>query len=404
MPPRDPRHAARGRERNSMDAIYGHNLMLLPVLLVIAAIVPVVFRRAMIAGVVVEICLGALVGPHVLGLAEVGPVGAFMANFGLALLFLAAGFEMDPATMKGRTLTLAVGSWAASAGLALGATLLLAAAGLIEAPALTAIAIATTAVGVLMPILRDSRLLKSKYGEHVLAAGAIGEAGPLIALSLVMAQHAGAQSLILLAFGVGTLVVIVLAIRLQRTAFPRLVAETMHKSGQLPMRIALCVMMMFVVAAQSLEVDLVLGAFAAGVVMRFAIDPAHREAIAMRMDGIGPAFAVPIFFIISGMRLDIGALVADWRNLAMVPVFAVLMLLVRGGPVLLLYRGALDPRETRALALHLAVQISLVVATTQVAVSHGLMPGGQGAALVGAGMLTTLVFPVLAEIALRRRG
>lgn len=386
-----------------MDTFKDPGLILLALALLVSAAIPALLPRARIPGVVVEIGLGILIGPHVLGMVHPSVTGAFLAKLGMAMLFLIAGFEVDPATLKGQPLRLAAWGWVASLALALAAALALDASGLAAAPLLTALALSTTAIGVLMPIFRDGAILGTSYGSLVLAGGVAGEAAPVVALSLVLAgHHAAQQSLIMLGFGVAALAAMGLAIRAQRTTFPALLARTMHSSGQLPMRLAICVLFLFVALAENLNVDLVIGAFVAGLIVRFAMDGDHRTPIGTRIDGIGPAFLIPIFFIASGIRLDVAALVGDWRVAAMVPVYAALMLLARGVPVLLLYRGALPPPRRAALALHLGTQISLVVAIADVAVSRGLMPGGQGAALVGAGMLTTLVFPPLAQRLLDR--
>ena len=190
--------------------------------------------------------------------------------------------------------------------------------------------------------------------------------------------------------------------RAQEGYLARLFTRTIHTSGQLPMRLAISCMILVVVLAERLNIDLVLGAFIAGAVMRAALTSDQHEHMMARLDGIGSAFVVPIFFITSGVQLDVSALVSDWTALAMVPVYALLMLLVRGIPVMLMYGGVLSLTQRAALALHLGTQISLVVAITYIAVQRGLMPGGQAAALVGGGILTTILFPALSQRLMRR--
>ena len=82
----------------------------------------------------------------------------------------------------------------------------------------------------------------------------------------------------------------------------------------------------------------------------------------------------------------------------MAPLYAVLMLVARGLPALLLYRSDLSSRQRIGLAFHSGTQLSLVVAITGIAVGHDLMPGAQGAALVGGGILTMVLFPALARV------
>ena len=380
------------------------NLILVVLAMAIAAGIPALLPRLPLPGVVIEIVLGAIIGPQVLGLVHPGTIMNFLADFGLAMLFLMAGFEMDPAVLRGRPIGNALSGWIISAAIALGAALLLFEVGLARAPILTALALSTTAIGVLMPMLRDGRLLDPPYGPMVLAAGAIGEAAPVIALSLVLAgsAHAGSEALIMLAFAAGSFCAVVLAARQSGGHFATIVERTMWTSGQFPMRLTIVLLILLVVLSDQLEIDLVLGGFVAGAIVRAGLADRHREALATRLDGIGSGFLVPIFFITSGVRLDVATLLSDPIALAMVPIYALLMLAGRGLPVLFLYRADLNFQQRIALALHLSTQISVVVAITGIAVHRGMMPGAQGAALVGGGILTTILYPAIARRFLRQ--
>jgi Kef-type K+ transport system membrane component KefB len=224
------------------------------------------------------------------------------------------------------------------------------------------------------------------------------KAAPVIALSLVLARdRAPLQALIMLAFAAGAAGAVVLAARASGGHFAAIVARTMGTSGQLPMRLAICLLILLVVLSERLQIDLVVGAFVAGAVIRAALQHHHHEAFAARLDGLGSAFLVPIFFVTSGIRLDVAALFSDPVALMMVPVYALLMLVARGLPALLLYRADLSRSQRVALALHSGTQLSLVVAITSIAMHRGLMPGGQAAALVGGGILTVILFPALAR-------
>jgi Kef-type K+ transport system membrane component KefB len=370
----------------------------------VAAGLPALFPRLGIPGVVLEIAAGVLIGPQVLGLVHTGPIVGTLSTLGLCILFLLAGFEVDPDVLKGRPLRLAWRGWAASAVLACGATFALAAFGIIESPLLTALALTTTAVGALLPILRDAGRLAPPYGPVILATGAIGEAAPLIALSLILAGAAGApgQALILVGFAIGAAAAVFVAARTTHGHLAGVVARTMGSSGQFPLRLVLFLMVLLVALSEELRIDLVLGAFVAGAVVRAALPHHQHEALLTRLDGLGYGFLIPIFFIASGMRLDIMALVTDGRALAMVPVFALLMLAARGLPVLVLARGDLDAPRRQALALHAGTQLPLVVAIATIAVQGGVMPPWQAASLIGGGVLTMLVFPTLGLRRLRR--
>lgn len=370
----------------------------------VAAGIPALFPRLGIPGVVLEIAAGVLIGPHVLGLAEPGHTISVLAEAGLATLFLLAGFEVDPDVLSGRPLRLALRGWLLSAVLAMGVAFALAAGGLAAAPLFTGLALTTTAIGALLPILRDAGRLAPPYGPLILANGAIGEAAPLIALSLMLAGASGAigQGLILIGFALGAAAAVAFAARTSHGAFAGLVARTMASSGQFPLRLVMFVMVLMIVLSESLAIDLILGAFVAGAIARAAMPHDQHEALLARFDGLGYGLLIPVFFLASGMRIDLPGLLGSPRALVMVPVFAALMLLVRGLPALLLTRQDLDPPRRQALALHTGTQLPLVVAIAAIAERSGAMPGWQAASLVGAGIVTVLVYPTLGLRRLRQ--
>jgi Kef-type K+ transport system membrane component KefB len=378
------------------------NLIAVALAMALAAGIPALLPRLPVPGVVFEIILGALIGPQVLGLVHPEVTMSFLANFGLGMAFLMAGFEMNPAVLRGRPIHRALTGWIMTAVIALAAALLLSRARIAAAPLLTALALSTTSIGTLMPVLRDSGVLGPPYGPMVLAAGAVGEAAPVIALSLVLAGgYAPMQALIMLAFAAGAVGAVLLASRASGGVYARIVERTIETSGQLPIRLAICVLILLVVLSEQLQIDMVLGAFVAGAVVRASLERRYDETVSARLDGIGSAFLVPVFFVTSGVRLDVVALFSS--ALIMVPVYAALMLAARGIPGLLLYRSDLSFRRRLALALHSGTQLSLVVAITGIAVHRGLIAGGQGAALVGGGILTMLLFPALARLLLQER-
>ncbi len=293
----------------------------------VASLIPALFPRLGIPGVVLEIAAGVLIGPHVLGLAAPGPVITVIAGIGLATLLLLAGFEVDPDVLTGRPLRVALRGWLLSGVLAAGAAFGLAAMGLIAAPLLTGLALTTTAIGALLPILRDAGRLGPPYGPIILAVGAIGEAAPLIALSLILAGGAGAvgQGLVLIAFAAGAAAAVAMASRTSHGAFAALVARAMGSSGQFPLRLTMPVMVMLVVLSEGLRIDIVPGAFVAGAITRAAMPHSQHEDLLARFDGLGYGLLIPVFFLASGMHIDLPALMASPQALLMVPVFAVLI-------------------------------------------------------------------------------
>ena len=292
-----------------MEHVSTANLITVALAVAVAAGIPAMYPRLPVPGVVLEVVFGAIIGPQVLGMVHPGIAQDFLADLGLAMLFLMAGFEMDPAVLRGRPFRNALNGWVLTAVIAFAAAIWLGSDGFASAWLLTGLALSTTAIGALLPVLRDAGLLAAPYGPMVLAAGAIGEAAPLIVLTLVLAKgRAPEQALIMLAFAAGAFRAVVLAARASDGPFARIVEQTMETSGQLPMRLAIFMLILFVVLSEELGIDLILGAFTAGAVVRAALPQRYHNAMDARLDGIGSAFLVPLFFVISGTRLDVVAL------------------------------------------------------------------------------------------------
>jgi Kef-type K+ transport system membrane component KefB len=374
------------------------NLIYVGVAIAVAAAIPAMLPRLPLPGAVLEILLGILIGPQVLAIANTDFVLHFLADFGLGILFLMAGFEMSPAKLRGSPIRKAALGWMISAAIALCAGFLLTTIGVARAPLLTGLALCSTAIGILLPSLRDAGLLGTPYGAFVLAIGALGEGAPLLVLPVLLAHQSGAgsQVLVMVAFMACAVAAVAVASHVSRGAFAAVLERTMGTSGQLPMRLALCLLILLIMVSERFEIDFVLGAFVAGAVVRAAVPDYEHEAMAVRLDGIGSAFLVPVFFVNSGMNLDVTALMLDPATLAMVPAYVLLMLVVRGLPALVLYGTELRPTESAALAFHSATQLALVVAITGLAVGRDLMPSAQAASLVAAAALTVLLFPAIA--------
>lgn len=189
-----------------------------------AAVVPALLRFAILPAVVLEILFGVLIGPQGMGLVHQNQFLDVLSELGLAILFLIAGLEINPREVRGAPTRLALRGWAFSLVIALALGLDGQALGLFSGAGFIAIAIAiaTTAIGALMPILKDAGLLEPPYGPFVLASGAVGKALPLVALSLVLAGAAGlgAQSVILVVFAATSLLAIGLAGRIRHLPLP----------------------------------------------------------------------------------------------------------------------------------------------------------------------------------------
>ena len=378
-------------------------LVIIAAAAVLAPIIADIPKRARIATVVVEIVLGIVIGPQVLDIAEPDQFVDFLANLGLAALFFLAGREIDLRRIAGAPLRLAGAGWAIGLVLGVAIGFALDAAGVVSDPEVVGIALATTALGVLVPVLRDAGLTATRFGTIVLAVGAIGELGPIVILSVFLATDNDVLSAILLfGFTAAAVATAIAAVSFRPRRIARLIDETMHASGQLAVRICMLLLLALVALAVELGQDLILGAFAAGIVLGFA----SRDAPALddlwpKLDAIGYGLLIPFFFIRSGMTFDLDGLLESPASLAELPLFLALFLVVRGLPTVL-SRHEVPPGTLAPLALMAASALPLVVAITGVGVETGRLSSDTAASMVGAAMLSVLIYPALALVLLRR--
>lgn len=364
------------------------------VVVTVAALAPVI--SSMIPGrrvpqVVMLILGGVIVGPEVLGWANPDQV-ALIADVGLAFVFLLAGFEIEPLTLLAAPGRLAITSWVVSAALALAVVGLLAATGFVHAYVPVALALTTTALGTLIPILREKRLLDTAFGRQFLAVGAVGELFPIIAIALflgVQSRFAAVVSLVVIAV-VAVSLGLLARLRVGRH-LARVVNDAADGTGQANLRWSMVLLLALVVLAGEFGLDVVLGAFLAGAVLRHW-SPPGSHLFEAKLDAVGYGFFIPVFFVSSGMGIDIASIRESPARLL---VFVLLLLAVRGLPVLAIYRGVLPMRPRVALMLCTATTLPLIVALTEIGLASGTMLPENAAALVGAGVVSVLLFPLI---------
>ena len=307
------------------------DLQSLVVILVAAALAPLIVdlpNRLRLPAVVAEITLGILIGPQVLGFAEPVGVVEFLSTVGLAFLFFLGGLEVDFDRVRGLPAKLGGYGWLISLALGLGIAFGLEEIDFVLSTELVGVAICTTAIGTLMPILRDAGELKRPLGPFVLAAGVAGEFGPLIVVALVLTagRTPGVAFALLIAFVVISVLTAVVATRARTPRIVAAIHDAMASSGQAAVRLALVVLFGLVFLASEFGFDIVLGAFAAGLVVGLVTKTEATEDVRMRLETIGFGFVVPIFFVVTGMNFDLEALFDSPTNLLRLPLFLALFL------------------------------------------------------------------------------
>jgi len=363
--------------------------------------IPLGFR---VPVVVLEVLLGMAIGPHVLDLVRFEGFVAVMFVFGMAATLFMAGMELDWERIRGRPLSLAAKGWVFSLLLGFAIIGILHVVPFVHAPVMVALTLVTTSLGVLLPVFRDNGQLETPFGRLFLAAGTIGEVGPIVAMSLLLSQRYSTWQEVgfLLSFLgiVGVAAGVGMGMRP-----PRLLAllnRTMHASTQLPVRMSLLLVGGLFVLAEEFGLESIFGAFAAGMVVGLTTRGASGEPLRAKIDAVLFGWFFPFFFVGTGIKFDLPALTRDLTTLFLVPAFLVMFLLVRGLPVVF-YRNDLAPQERVPFVLASAVaSLSIVVVITEIGIRARTMNTDIAAALVGAALLSVMLFPTIAGIVLSR--
>ncbi len=385
-----------------MDGLLGVDTLVAVAAVALAApLVVGLLPRLPVPQVVLLLAGGMLIGPDVLGLSSPGQVQV-LADVGLGFVFLLAGYEVDLRLFRQDAGRRAVVAWTASLLIAIGVVAVLSRTGLVRAFVPVALALTTTALGTLLPILRDNGLLRGRLGSYLLAAGGVGELFPVLAIAVFL----GTQNRFTALVSLGGVAVLALLLGLARRAIREggrlatVITLGQHETAQITLRGTILLLVALIAVTDRFHLDAVLGAFLAGVVLRRWVGTSS-PVLESKLDAVGYGFFIPVFFVYSGMNLDLDSIAeAPLR----VVLFFALMLGVRGLPALVVYRAVLDWRERTQTALVTATALPVLVALTEIGLRNRTMLPENAAALVGAGVLTVLLLPALAVALGRSEG
>jgi Kef-type K+ transport system membrane component KefB len=371
----------------------------------VAALAPILVAALpgpKIPQVVVLILAGILIGPHGLGLADGGSI-RLLSDIGLGFLFLLAGYELDPGLFRDQSGRMAMIGWAVSALLAVGAVAGLASFHYVRDFVPIGLALTTTALGTLLPILHDNDMLGGSFGRYVIAAGAVGELFPIVAIALFLSGRDEFSAIAsLLAVAAAALLLTVAPRVVGERRLQAVVSQGQRATAQTTLRWSIVLLLALLVLAERFGLDVVLGALLAGMVLRSwtrRIDM-DVERLEQKLDAVGYGIFIPLFFVSSEMTLDIRSIASDPVRLL---VFVGLLLVVRGLPALLVYARFLPFRQRAEMTLITATTLPLLVALAEIGQHDGVMLPSNAAALVGAGVVSVLFFPTVATV-LRRTG
>ncbi len=380
------------------------------VVVIIAAAAPLLLGLApslRVPSVVLEIVAGIVVGPSGLKWVRVDLPISILALIGLAFLLFLSGLEIDLDRLRGRLIRLASIGWVLSIAIAFGCGELLHAVGWTRSPLLVATALSATSLGLVVPVLKDAGQSEGQLGQLIIGAASVADFGAILLLSLFFSTSksagTGTKVVLIAALAVGAVLIAVTATRLGRTM--RLQATLLRlqdTTAEIRVRLAVALLIAFVALAEKIGVETILGAFVAGVMLgRIDRDGMSHPQFRAKLDAIGYGFLIPVFFITSGLRFDLTALLNSPSAFLRIPVFLLLLLIIRGLPAVL-YRQTVGERAAVAAGLLQATSLPLIVTATQIGLILGTISPVTAAALVAAGLLSVVIFPPIALGLLRR--
>ena len=368
----------------------------------VAFLMPLVLGLApslRLPSVVLEIVAGIVIGPAVLGFVEVDVPLQVLALLGLAFLLFLAGLEIDLDRLRGARLRSAAAGFVISLAVALGIGLGLHAAGLVQAPLLVAIILSSTSLGIVIPVLADVGQGNTTLGQLIIAGSSIADFGAIILLSLFFSGDSSSVGSTLLLIGGFVVLVIATGLALaeveQSSRLRSALVRLQDSSAQIRVRGALVLLVGLVVVAQLFGLEVILGAFFAGAVLRLLDrdEMMTHTNFQTKLQAVGFGVFIPFYFVTSGMQLDVGALLSGGAALALVPVFLLALLLARGLPAAL-YRPMVGDSYSVAAGLLQATSLPFIVAATGIGLELGLLSPAIGAAMVVAGLLSVVLFPL----------
>jgi Kef-type K+ transport system membrane component KefB len=366
----------------------------------LVALVPALVPALRLPAVVVEIVAGVVLGPAVLGVVEADLPVQVLAVIGLAFLLFMVGLELDVRTLRGRVLRLAAMGYLLSLVLGGVVGIAVTAAGWVDGPLLVAVALSATSLGLIVPVLKDAGQADSPLGRLTVAAATFADVTAILLLTLLFSEGTssiGARVVLLVSFvGVVGLVAAGLVVTERWRPLGDIVLRLQDTTAEIRVRAAVVLLLGFVVLAERFGLETILGALLAGAVIGAVDrDTSTHPQFRTKLDAIGYGFLIPVFFVASGIRLDVEGLLSDHAALARMPVFVAALLLVRGVPALV-FRRHLSGRETVAAGLLQATSLPFLLTASMIGVEAGLISPVNAAALVAAGVVSVLVFPFAA--------
>lgn len=384
-----------------------HDLVSLSIIMAVAVICPIIAERIPgkpIPQTVLLLIFGAVLGPHMLDKIWLTDATELLSELGLAFLFLLAGYEIDPKKLGGHQGRVGLLTWAVTLAIAWLVVFLVPFFAAHDMNGIAAvITLTTTALGTLMPILKERGLDGTPVGDATIAYGTWGELGPVLAMAVLLSTRSQWQTMLILAAFTAICVAAALLPKAARRAghwvYDFLTANA-NTASQTLMRLTVLLLVGLITVSKLFDLDVVLGAFAAGFILRFVI-PDGRKTLELKLEGVAYGFLIPVFFVVSGASIDVNAVAG---NPALLVTFIAMLLIIRTVPVFLATtldrkRNPLAPADRLTVSLYCTTALPVIVAVTSVAVKAGTMQQATASTLVAAGAVTVFLMPLLGGLA-----
>ena len=382
----------------------------IPLLAVVllAFLVPILLARfKRVPAVVGEILAGILIGPSVLGLVDAHePTLEILAEIGFAFLMFLSGLEIDfsilfAASRRGRNkkkspMLLAGLSFVLTLVFAAGIGFWLTGAGFVKDPWMMTLILSTTSLGIVVPVLKEKKMSSSNLGQTILLSALLADFLTMFLITVYIAIRSTGLSLNILLIGLLFIPVLLLyqlgERHLRRPIVRRLIEELADATSQIKVRGAFALMIAFVVLAELIGAELILGAFLGGVLASLLSEP-NDEKIRHKLDAIGFGFFVPLFFVYVGVQFDLQAFLTNRDAWVLLPILLVAAFAIKLVSALV-FRFAYSWRETLSSGMLLSARLSLIIAASAIGVRLGAISESTNAAIILIAALTAMFAPL----------
>ena len=357
------------------------------------------FKKIQFPVVIAEIISGMIIGKSGLDLVRTDPALEFLSLLGFAYLMFLSGLEIDFSRLKTTKATrlvinpvkIGIIIFLLTIGLSFGFAKILQQINITNNPLFLMLIFATTSLGVVIPSLRAKGVIQKPIGQIILMAALIADFATMLLIPVVLFFDTGESGIDLIYTGLilGGAVFIYF---LSKKHLFRNAATPLLETSQMMVRASFALMLIFVTLAETANIEIILGAFIAGILYSFLF-AAYRKEIRPKLEAIGYGFLIPVFFIMIGINFNLTTIVTP-RIYLLIPLLTYMAYLVKLIPALML-KKYFSWRETLGTGFLLSSRLSLIIALAFIALKEGMITPDIHAALILVAIITCILSPVL---------